>query len=96
MRYLILALFCSSCLATTSDLRDMADALRKDGKESAAKIVDAKAEEIEERAASMANDLTDPMNLLNIGLAALLGGAGVNFHRNRTRKRALAGLAAKT
>lgn len=93
----VLAFSLSSCLATSSDLYDIASRFeaREQGLITDAQLVDAlnaKGDEIEERALAAATMLPrTPMGWMQLlsGMAAtaLAAGAGVNRHRNIKRHR---------
>lgn len=97
MKAVALAMLLSGCFATSSDLRDLADDLRDEtltAPEIAFKL-DAKAAEIDKRAEAMvdaATGITSPSGMVDIGIAALLAFTGTNLYRNKTRRRALAGV----
>lgn len=92
---LVLGLVCSSCLATSADLYDLAEDFRARelGLTTDAELADAlqdKGEEIEQRAIAAAESLpTSPMGWLQLlgtmGATAAAGGLGVNAHRNKKR-----------
>ena len=90
-------LLCSSCLATSADLYDMADRFeaREQGlisDQELADALDAKGDEIVERGRGFANSIpTTPGEwlglLAGLGAAGAATGAGVNRQRNAARVR---------
>ena len=92
---IVCGLMLTSCLATSSDLYDLADEFRAREQglttdEQLAEALQAKGEEIEERAKAIAGSLpTSPMGWLSLlgtmGATAAAAGIGVNKHRNNKR-----------
>lgn len=103
---LVVALLLPGCVATSSDLRELAFAIRsemedatdpRDARERIAEALDAKAAAIEQRAADLAAAAAEkvaPGWGEIVGAAVAVTGAGVaglNAHRNSTRRRQAAG-----